>query len=495
MEKISGRIVSALAAAAALAGGAAWAAGGSWPRALAVLLALFPLGLWLSTRRLWRALSWISRETGVEFLGPRAFGALARCRTLITCKTGVLTEGRLEVAHFLNNVGEGRDAEAFAYAAAAERAAGGSFAKAILAYCEPRESRRLEAESASAHPGEGVSAEVDGKKICLGTFAFVQRHGLDLRRLLRDPTSRPVSSRAYLAVGGRLYGIFYLEDRPRLGLASAVAALQAAGVEVLLASGDTDQVADFVALPLGITRVHAGLPPEGKKKLVEELRAQGHRVVALGNGAGDAPALQSADVAVSDLGELAGEGALCSPLCLERTARAILLSRRARRIALQNLAAGIFFHALAAPAAWLALAGPAPFAAAAALLPVMVLVNWRRLSRGVAREGAARPSRLSRLSKERGGGHVVSVEIEIVGSLDEELARAVAASLRAVPGVEDAAVQLDPPKVLVRCDRRYATVTLLRNAVRANGLRVGASEGRPRMDHYADIEEDFKVVS
>ena len=491
MERGSRGLVLALAALAAGASGAAWAAGGSWLHAAAVALALalFPLGLWLSLRRLSGALSWISAEAGVEFLGPDSFGALARCDTLIACKTGVLTEGRLEVVHFLNNVGEGRDAEAFAYAAAAERGAEGSFAKAILAYCEPRESLRLEARSALLHPGEGVSAEVEGKKIFLGTFAFVQCHGLDLRRLLRDPTSHPVSSRAYLAVGGRLYGIFYLEDAPRPRLASTVAALQAAGIEIRLASGDSDQVANFVALPLGIARVHAGLPPEGRKALVGELRSQGKCVAALGNGATDAPALAAADVAISDQAGLAGEGALAAPLSLEGAARAILLCRRARRIALGNLAAALAFHALAAPLAWLGRAGPLALAGSSAFVAALFLAHWRQLAGGVPLEGA------ERAPKAGGGGHVVSVEIGITGVLDEAVAGAVAASLRAVPGVQDVTVELDPPKALIRCDRRYATVTLLQNAIRASGLRVGASEGQRRMGHYADIEEDFKVVS
>ncbi|WND34041.1 heavy metal translocating P-type ATPase [Streptomyces sp. BB1-1-1] len=253
-------------------------------------------------------------------------------------KTGTLTEGTPEVTAVRPLPGSGLDEDALlALAAAAEHPSEHPLARAIVAAARARGLRIAPAEDFTATPGLGVTAVVDGHEVHVGRAQ--QPEGAETTvRVTRDGT--PV-------------GTLALTDRLRADAAPAAAALTAlTGTAATLLTGDNAPAAARVATATGITDVRADLLPEGKVEAVRELERAGRKVLFVGDGVNDAPALAAAHAGVA-------MGRAGSDLALE-TADAIVvrdelaavpavvrLSRRARRLVLQNLViAGTFITVL-----------------------------------------------------------------------------------------------------------------------------------------------------
>ncbi|MEJ1199213.1 MULTISPECIES: heavy metal translocating P-type ATPase [unclassified Streptomyces] len=253
-------------------------------------------------------------------------------------KTGTLTEGTPEVTAVRPLPGSGLDEDALlALAAAAEHPSEHPLARAIMAAARARGLRIAPAEDFTATPGLGVTAVVDGHEVHVGRAQ--QPEGAETTvRVTRDGT--PV-------------GTLALTDRLRADAAPAAAALTAlTGTAATLLTGDNAPAAARVATATGITDVRADLLPEGKVEAVRDLERAGRKVLFVGDGVNDAPALAAAHAGVA-------MGRAGSDLALE-TADAIVvrdelaavpavvrLSRRARRLVLQNLViAGTFITVL-----------------------------------------------------------------------------------------------------------------------------------------------------
>ena len=116
----------------------------------------------------------------------------------------------------------------------------------------------------------------------------------------------------YLAIGGKLSGVLCISDPPRAEAGEAIDLLKRAGIEnVVMLTGDSQKAAEVTAAKLGITKCFAQVLPEDKHRYVEQLKADGHRVIMVGDGINDAPALAAADVSVamSDASDIAREAA------------------------------------------------------------------------------------------------------------------------------------------------------------------------------------------
>lgn len=212
-------------------------------------------------------------------------------------KTGTLTKGEPTVTE-VEPIG-GRDAdEVLAVAAAAEQDSEHPLARAIVGAARERGLDVPRATGFSSSPAVGVKAEVDGSRIEVGGPYLLEEHGLD---------ELPVAGvwRAegaiilHVLADGRVVGALRLADEIRPESWEAVDALHAAGVQVVMITGDARAVADTVARDLGIDRVFAGVRPEDKAAKVAELQAEGRKVAMVGDGVNDAPALAQADVGIA----------------------------------------------------------------------------------------------------------------------------------------------------------------------------------------------------
>src|SRR5690606_18394321 len=147
-------------------------------------------------------------------------------------------------------------------------------------------------------PGKGVSGTVAGRQVALGNAMMMAELGIDTAPLAAQVDALGDAGRTavYVALDGRLAGLLAVADSIKPTTGEAIRALPAAGLRTIRATGDTERTARAVAQALGIDEVRAGVLPEDKRGLIEQLRAEGHAVAMAGDGVNDAPALAAADV-------------------------------------------------------------------------------------------------------------------------------------------------------------------------------------------------------
>ncbi|MET7809433.1 heavy metal translocating P-type ATPase [Streptomyces sp. NPDC005395] len=275
---------------------------------------------------------------GVLVKSAVAMERLGEIDTAALDKTGTLTEGTPEVTAVHPLAGSGVDEDALlALAAAAEHPSEHPLARAIVAAARARGLRIAPAEDFTAAPGRGVTAVVDGRTVHVG----------------RADSPEGAETTVRVTRDGTLLGTLALTDRLRTDAAPATAALTAlTGTAPTLLTGDHAAAAARVAEATGITDVRAGLLPEDKVEAVRERERAGRKVLFVGDGVNDAPALAAAHAGVAMGGagsDLALETADAVVVRDELTAvpAVVRLSRRARRLVVQNLAvAGVFITVL-----------------------------------------------------------------------------------------------------------------------------------------------------
>jgi heavy metal translocating P-type ATPase len=275
---------------------------------------------------------------GVLVKSAVAMERLGEIDTAALDKTGTLTEGTPEVTAVRPAPGRGVDEDALlALAAAAEHPSEHPLARAIVAAARARHLTLAPAEDFTAAPGRGVTAVIDGRTVHVGRAESPEGAETTVR-VTRD---------------GTLLGTLALTDRLRADAARATTRLTAlTGTAPTLLTGDHPAAAARVADATGITDVRAGLLPEDKVEAVRERERAGRKVLFVGDGVNDAPALAAAHagIAMGRAGsDLALETADAIVVRDELTAvpAVVRLSRRARRLVVQNLAvAGVFITVL-----------------------------------------------------------------------------------------------------------------------------------------------------
>ena len=147
----------------------------------------------------------------------------------------------------------------------------------------------------------GVRGKVEGKRLVLGNHAMMTAEGVDVRAGAArvDGLSEQGKTVMLVAIDRHLTGILAVEDPIKAQAEAAIDALRAAGLAIIMATGDTERTAKAVAARLGIDDVRAGVLPEHKKAVVDELRTLGRTVAMAGDGVNDAPALAAADVGIA----------------------------------------------------------------------------------------------------------------------------------------------------------------------------------------------------
>lgn len=252
-------------------------------------------------------------------------------------KTGTLTEGapRVTEVHGLSLAA----AEALALAAAAEHPSEHPLARAVVAAARERGLEPAPAEEFASEPGRGVRAVVRGREVRVGSPAALLSGGCPAV----DEAERNGHTAVVVLVDGEPAGVLAVADRLRAGAPEAVAALRRlTGTTPVLLTGDNEPAARHIADESGITELRAGLLPEDKAAAVRAWERAGERVLVVGDGVNDAPALAAAHSSMA-------MGRSGSDLALETadavvvrdeltTVPAVLaLSRRARRLVVQNL--------------------------------------------------------------------------------------------------------------------------------------------------------------
>ena len=297
-----------------LAGAAAtWLITRNMTKTLAVLMVDFSCALKLAI-----PISVLSaiREAGAEHVtvkGGKYLEAVAEADTIVFDKTGTLTKACPTVAEVVPFNGESPD-ELLRLAACLEEHFPHSMAKAVVDAAKARnlnhEEKHSKVEYIVAH---GISTTVEGKKAIIGSYHFVfddEKCVLPAGTEAKFDALPAEYSHLYLAVEGELAAVICIEDPIRPEAPAVIQALKDAGIsKVVMMTGDSERTARAVAAKVGVDEFFAEVLPEDKARFVEEEKAKGRKVMMIGDGINDSPALSAANVgiAISDGAEIARE--------------------------------------------------------------------------------------------------------------------------------------------------------------------------------------------
>ena len=388
------RIVVAIAVVTALT----WWFFGPEPRlayafvnAVAVLIIACPCAVGLATPISMTVAMGQGARAGILFRNAEAIERMRDIDTLVVDKTGTLTLGQPALTDFVT---EGiPENEALALVAGVEQLSEHPIGLAIVEGAKARGLTLVSAGAFEAINGLGVAADIEGRRVLVGSRSFLTQRGIDtLHWEVRAEAWRlEAKTVVFFAIDGAAAGMAAVADPIKDSTVEAIAALTGAGVRIVMLTGDSHGTAEAVARKLGIDEALAEVLPEDKAGHVARLQAEGRKVAMAGDGINDAPALARADVGIA-MGtgtDVAMESAGVTLVKgdLRGIARAAALSRATMRNIRQNLAFAFGYNALGIPIAagvlypafgWLL--SPMLAGAAMALSSVSVVTNALRLN-------------------------------------------------------------------------------------------------------------------
>jgi heavy metal translocating P-type ATPase len=365
----------------------AYALSGDPDRVLAVLVVATPCPLILATPV--AIIGGINRAARRQVIVRHggALEALATVDTAVFDKTGTLTVGRPEVSEVQAVPPFGED-DVLRLAGTVEQGSGHLLARTLVAAAHHRGLKLGKPAGVTEAAGRGVSGMVGRQRIVVGALTLIEELAPEAVAGLHALHDAGPALRAYVTVDGRPAGTVTYADRLRSNAAEVVSRLRALGLErIALLSGDHAENVAAVAGAVGIDEVAADLLPEDKVRQVRRLTQAGRRVLMVGDGINDAPALSSSTVGLAlgaHGGGIVAEAADVVLLVddLQRVAEAVAIGRRTIRIARQSIGVGLGLSGLAM---LVAAAGYIPPTVGALLqegIDVAVILNALRASRG-----------------------------------------------------------------------------------------------------------------
>jgi Cu+-exporting ATPase len=319
--------------------------------AVAVLIIACPCALGLATPMSIMVGTGRGAQAGVLIRNAEALETFERVDTLVVDKTGTLTRGKPDLVTV-----EGDD-EMLRRAASLERGSEHPLAAAVVAGAEARGLALAPVSDFRSLTGKGVVGRVDGREVALGNVALMRELGIAVDTLVARADALRATGQTVLlvAVDRAPAGLLGVADPIKETTPEALELLRAAGIRIVMLTGDSRATAEVVARQLGISEVEAEVLPEQKKATVERLLGAGRIVAMAGDGVNDAPALARASVGIA-MGtgtDVAMEtaGIVLVKGDLRGIVRARRLSARVMRNIRQNLFLAFVYNALGVPIA------------------------------------------------------------------------------------------------------------------------------------------------
>ncbi|HEY2413026.1 MAG TPA: heavy metal translocating P-type ATPase [Pirellulaceae bacterium] len=397
IEKLVDRVAQVFVPAVLLAAILAfigWSILGPQPRlanalvhAVAVLIIACPCALGLATPMAIVVGTGRGASSGVLFRDAESLEMLHRIDTLVVDKTGTLTEGKPKLVT-IEPIAGFSESELLSLAAGLEKASEHPLAAAIVAGAAERGLTPAEVSDFQSVSGQGVVGVAAGRQIAIGNESFMDNQQAEMPSAGEklDELRAAGQSVVCVAVAGHLAGFLAVADPIKPTAKGAIRQLHAAGIRIVMLTGDNRTTATAVAGKLGIDEVIASVLPAEKREVVARLKREGRNVAMAGDGINDAPALAEADVGIAmgtgtDIAiESAGVTLVKGDLL--RIVQAIELSRATSAAIRQNLVLAFLYNGLCVPLAAFGFISPMWASAAMSASSLSVIGNSLRLRRG-----------------------------------------------------------------------------------------------------------------
>ncbi|WP_269928549.1 heavy metal translocating P-type ATPase [Kocuria massiliensis] len=376
-----------------------WSIGGqltpAFVAAVSLLVIACPCALGLATPTALLTGTGRGAQLGILIKSAQVLEDTRRADTIVLDKTGTVTRGELALESVTpaDDTADSRDA-ILRLAGAVENASEHPIARAISAAARASTGSLPSVAGFASAAGGGVRGRVslDGsiRSVAVGKPGWLREIGVDVPTSVDEELSRiqgEGSIAVVAAVDGAAAGILALRDEPKPDAAATIADLRAMGLRPILLTGDAEPVARTVAHEVGIdpADVIAGVSPERKVELIEQLQSSGHVVAMVGDGVNDAAALARADLGIA-MGAGTDVALEAADITLMRNEmRAIVQSVRLSQVTLRVIKSSLFwafgYNVIAIPVAALGLLNPMIAGAAMAFSSVFVVLNSLRLRR------------------------------------------------------------------------------------------------------------------
>ena len=360
-------------------------------RGISVLVISCPCALGLATPVAIMVGNGVGARGGILFKTAVSLEETGRAQIAALDKTGTITAGKPVATDIIAASGMD-EAELVRVAYSLEKMSEHPLARAVVALAEERRAEPYEAEDFEALAGHGLRAVIDGKNVVGGSIGYISSIAAVSEEMHAavDSLAEQGKTPLLFAADGQLLGMIAVADVIKSDSAEAVRELQNMGIKVVMLTGDNEKTANAVGTQAGVDRVIAGVLPDGKEAVIRGLQKQG-RVVMVGDGINDAPALMRADMGIAigagtDVAIDAADVVLMKS-SLRDVPAAIRLSRATLRNIKQNLFWAFFYNVIGIPlaaGAYVALFGwelnPMFGAAAMSLSSFFVVTNALRLN-------------------------------------------------------------------------------------------------------------------
>ncbi|MBP3402095.1 MAG: heavy metal translocating P-type ATPase [Clostridia bacterium] len=321
-------------------------------RGISVLVISCPCALGLATPVAIMVGSGVGAKLGVLFKNAEALELTGKARTVVLDKTGTITRGEPEVTEVIPLAVT--EAELLSLAAAIESASEHPLASAVCRYAEDR-AEKITVTDFEALAGSGVRARLDGEEIYGGSYKFISTvtdtaNALPHYERLSGEGKTPL----LFTKAGKLIGIIAVADAIREDSAEAIAEMKKIGMRVVMLTGDNSRTAEAIGRAAGVDEVISDVLPDGKEAVIKQI-SENERVIMVGDGINDAPALTRADVGMAIGGgtDIAIESASVVLMrdSLSDVARAVKLGRSVLNNIYQNLGWAFIYNLVGIPLA------------------------------------------------------------------------------------------------------------------------------------------------
>ena len=355
--------------------------------AIAVLVIACPCALGLATPTALMVGTGLGAENGILIRKGKAVELLRETDVIVFDKTGTITKGEPSVTD-VEVLSGWEELTMLKYAAAAERGSEHPLGEAIVNHTKEKEIDLWDASGFEAVTGKGIRAKVEGREVIVGNKPLFEEENVEISGDAKadiEQYEAQAKTTVLVGVDGELVGLIAIADPIKEDSKKAIATIKKMGFTPVMITGDNERTARAVANEVGIEQVIAGVLPDQKSDQIKRLQANGKKVIMVGDGINDAPALTQADVGIAigtgtDVAIESGDIVLVKGE-LQSVVQAIKLSESTFKKIKQNLFWAFFYNVVMIPLAIMGMMHPVLAEAAMAFSSINVVFNSRRLQK------------------------------------------------------------------------------------------------------------------